>query len=235
MNSGIQLFQTPLTACPYLDGYESCNVIVDPAYELYPAAYDFLLEKGFRRSAALVYRPACPACQACKSTRVPVMSFSPNRSQKRAWKRVEDNLTVHPLKAEFNQDHFALYKKYTRSRHADSDMSESSITQYMDFFSSDWSDTIFLEIKHDQQLLAVAVTDKQPDSLSALYTFFDPEKSHLSPGVIGILAQIELARKLNMDWLYLGYWIENCQKMSYKTQYRPIQFFDFGQWLLLER
>ena len=235
MNSGIQLFQTPLTDCPYLDGRQSSNIIVDPTYAIDPAAYDFLLENGFRRSAGMVYRPACPACKACKSTRVPVMNFTPNRSQKRAWRRVEKDLSVQPLKPEFNQVHFELYKNYTRSRHAGSEMTESNISQYMHFLASDWSDTIFLEIKHDQRLLAVAVTDKQPQSISALYTFFDPEKSHLSPGVIGILAQIELARKLELDWLYLGYWIQDCQKMSYKTQYRPIQIYDSGQWLLLER
>ena len=74
------------------------------------------------------------------------------------------------------------------------------------------------------------MTDRQPNSLSAVYTFFNPDFASLSPGVISILSQIEWAKKLGVDWLYLGYWIKDCQKMRYKTQYRPIQVFDDGHW-----
>lgn len=235
MKSGIQIFQTPQTECPYLDGQNSSNYIVDPAFEITPLIYDFLLEKGFRRSASIVYRPACPECKACKSTRVPVGQFVPNRSQKRAWSRVKGDISIVPKSAEFDQTHFELYKKYTGSRHADSEMAQSSKTQYMDFLTSGWSNTLFLEIRLGKVLLAVAVTDRQPNSLSALYTFYDPQKSQLSPGVLAILSQIDLARQYQLDWLYLGYWISDCAKMAYKTQYQPIQYLESEHWHLLER
>ena len=235
MTGSIQLFQTPISPCPYLDDRDSCNYIIDPGFEMTPAVYDFLLAKGFRRSAGMVYRPACPDCKECKSTRVPVPIFKPNRSQRRAWRRVEAQISIQPKEPEFKPEHFSLYQKYTSDRHSESDMSDSDISQYMSFLTSDWSDTIFLEIRISNELLAVAVTDRQPNSLSALYTFFDPEQSDLSPGVISILAQLELARQFGVDWLYLGYWIRDCQKMSYKIQYRPIQYLEEGHWHLLER
>jgi arginine-tRNA-protein transferase len=31
----------------------------------------------------------------------------------------------------------------------------------------------------------------------------------------------------------LGYWIKESQKMSYKSQYRPLQMYIDGRWLLL--
>lgn len=235
MENGIQLFQTPLTSCPYLEKEDSCNFIVDPSFAMTPTVYDFLLEKGFRRSAEIVYRPACPGCQECKSTRIPVSTFKPSRSQKRAWSRVYNDLSMVQKDSAFEESHYQLYRQYTQSRHADSDMSESTIKQYMDFLTSSWSDTIFVEIHVKDELLAVAVTDRQPGSLSAIYTFYDPQKSHLSPGTIAILSQIELARDLELDWLYLGYWIKSCQKMSYKAQFRPIQYLHVGEWHLLER
>jgi arginine-tRNA-protein transferase len=48
------------------------------------------------------------------------------------------------------------------------------------------------------------------------------------------LFQISLAAKLNKPYVYLGYWIENCQKMSYKKKYQPIEFFKENSWELSE-
>lgn len=234
MDNEIHLFQTTASNCPYLDGRLSRNHIVDPAYPLSAEKYEFLLAMGFRRSAEIVYRPACIDCDECKSTRLPVKKFKPNRSQQRAWKKSMHQLVCNEKSASFDPEHFRLYKKYTQERHQDSDMKESSEAQYMEFLTSSWSQTVFLEIQHAGTLLAVAVTDQQPNSLSALYTFFDPEYSSLSPGVLAILCQIELAKRLGLDWLYLGYWVKDCQKMRYKTQYRPIQVFDKGHWKKLD-
>jgi arginyl-tRNA--protein-N-Asp/Glu arginylyltransferase len=234
MNNEIHLFQTTPVTCPYLHNRSSCNHIIDPDYPLSPKKYDLLLGMGFRRSAGIVYRPACDGCSECKSCRVPVSSFQPNRSQIRAWKKIQNESTCLETPAEFNPEHFELYRQYTRTRHQDSDMKDSSEDQYMEFLTSKWSQTLFLELRYDDKLFAVAVTDQQPRSLSALYTFFNPDFTQLSPGVVAILCQIDLAKKLELDWLYLGYWIKDCQKMRYKTQYRPIQIFDEGHWKYLK-
>ena len=235
MTEGIQLFQTALSNCPYLEAKMSSNHIIDPDYMMTPDIYDFLLARGFRRSAEIVYRPACPQCNECKSSRIPVAQFKPNRSQRRAWTSVEKDITYHPSKASFSDEHYELYLKYTQHRHAESEMSQSSKSSYMNFLTASWSETIFLEIYLKQNLLAVAVTDRQPTSLSALYTFFDPEMEKISPGVLAILTQLKLAAELKLDWLYLGYWIKGSPKMSYKLNYKPIQYFEKGKWHFLER
>lgn len=235
MNTEIQLFQTRLGDCPYLENRQSSNFLIDPDYPMQPALYEHMLEKGFRRSAGIVYRPTCPGCRQCKSTRVPVASFIPSRSQKRAWNKVANSLQVVTKSAEFEDNHYQLYQRYTRSRHGDSDMAESTPQQYMDFLVSDWSDTLFIELHLESTLMAVAVTDRQPRSLSALYTFYEPELLKYSPGVLAILTQINLAGKSGLDWLYLGYWVEGCQKMGYKAAYRPLQFLENDQWQLLSR
>lgn len=235
MNDTIKLFQTPVSDCPYLDDRDSANYIVDPAFAMSPAVYDLLLDKGFRRSASLVYRPACPSCQACRSTRLPVKLFKPNRAQRRAWSKVAAELHWHEKPASFDEAHYELYLRYTRHRHASSEMSQSGEAEYLHFLTSPWSDTRFVEIWLDQTLLAVAVTDFQPNSLSALYTFFDISQATVSPGVLAILVQLEIARNSQRDWLYLGYWIEECRKMAYKAQYRPLQYLERDRWHLLER
>jgi len=109
-------------------------------------------------------------------------------------------------------------------------MQDSSPAEYADFLMADWCDTHFVEIRREQQLLAVAVTDQLEDGLSAVYTFFAPEEAARSLGTFAILTQIQLARQWDLPHLYLGYWVRDCRKMSYKADFRPLQLFSEGEW-----
>ncbi len=82
-------------------------------------------------------------------------------------------------------------------------------------------------------LIGVAVTDVLPNGMSAVYTFYDPNEEKRSLGVFGILWQIAESRRLGLDAVYLGYWIKGCRKMSYKTEYRPIELFVNQRWVAL--
>lgn len=109
-------------------------------------------------------------------------------------------------------------------------MVRSGPEEYLDFLGSSWCDTVFVEFSAEDQLIAVAVVDRLNNALSAVYTFFDPDYSAFSPGVYAVLWQIDWARQLKMDWLYLGYWIGGCAKMNYKTDYRPLQMLLGQEW-----
>jgi len=76
----------------------------------------------------------------------------------------------------------------------------------------------------------VTIVDETADAFSAVYTFFSPDISNYSPGILAILylLQVSLARQKN--WLYLGYQIDSCQKMAYKAAFKPQQRFIQGQW-----
>jgi len=101
---------------------------------------------------------------------------------------------------------------------------------YINFLTSDWSETVFYEFRLKKQLVAVAVVDHLQNSLSAVYTFFDPLFQERSLGVYAILWEIEETKRLKRDYLYLGYWIKGCQKMSYKIEYQPLEFYSNGIW-----
>jgi arginine-tRNA-protein transferase len=193
--------------------------------------YERLIEQGFRRSGAHVYRPACDRCQRCVPVRVPVRDFSPNRSQQRN-ARLNADLAVVKQPPAFHQAHYELYAAYVRSRHAGGTMAEEvSPHGYRGFLLQPWGgETLLLEMRLGERLLGVAVTDRLRESLSAVYTFFDPESSRRALGTFAILSQIELARTLDLSYLYLGYWIEECRKMAYKDAYRPIQAWRNGRW-----
>ncbi|MCC3262479.1 hypothetical protein LLE87_30375, partial [Paenibacillus polymyxa] len=78
-------------------------------------------------------------------------------------------------------------------------------------------------------LVMVSIIDVLDDGLSSVYTFYDPDIAD-GLGTYSILWQVEQCRALNLPWRYLGYWIADSRKMSYKSAFRPAQFLVDGQW-----
>jgi arginyl-tRNA--protein-N-Asp/Glu arginylyltransferase len=216
--------------CSYLPGRMARSVYVDPDTPMNEPLYSALLRQGFRRSGELVYRPHCLRCSACIPVRVPARRFAPDRCQARALKRNAD-LTVTRKPSAFDEAHYRLFSRYLEARHGQGGMASSTREEYIQFLAASWVDTSFVEFRLGDELLVVAVTDYLQDALSAVYTFFDPDHGNRSLGVHAVLWQIEEARRLDLSWLYLGFWIEECRKMGYKDQYRPLQALIAGQWL----
>lgn len=229
----LKFFLSTPSTCGYLPDRESVSLFADPKFPFSPAVYDLLIDHGFRRSADYVYRPHCPECNLCVPARVPVDMFKKSRSQKRIWNKNSD-LEVHSVNLEPNQEHYALYQKYQRMRHGEGEMANHDIERYSEFLESEWCETLLLEFRHEGRLVAVAVTDVIRRGLSAFYTYFDPDYADRSLGTYAVLWQIELTQKLGLPWLYLGYWIHNCQKMNYKTNFRPLEMRIDEQWELFK-
>jgi arginine-tRNA-protein transferase len=105
--------------------------------------------------------------------------------------------------------------------------------QFEAFLNNVWDCTRYFRFYDKATLVAVAVVDALEDGLSAIYTFFDPEVAKRSLGVYAILWEVEQTRELGLEYLYLGYWIKNCQKMAYKSDYRPLQVYVKNRWTTL--
>ncbi len=224
-------YATPEHDCSYLSGQKAITLFADPNYPKNKALYTALASIGFRRSGEHVYQPYCRDCSACVPIRIPVAGFRPNRNQRRTWNRNLD-LSCYIRHAEYNEEHFRLYKKYIGSRHPGGGMDNPSKSSYMEFLTSSWTDSRFIEFRHEDTLIAVAVIDLMENALSAVYTFFDPEQSDRSPGRYAVLYEIELAKRYGYTWLYLGYWIDGCDKMKYKNEYRPHEYYIDNEWRL---
>ncbi len=225
----LSFFATPEHDCSYLPDRQSITLFADPSAELDNHIYSSLSQYGFRRSGKHIYRPSCPTCSACIPVRIPVNEFKPSRTHRRLWKANQD-ISVHMLGAEYRQEQHDLYNKYIQARHPDGGMNDPDPDKYMEFLTCEWSVTRFLEFRLGSKLLSVAVLDQLEDGFSAVYTFFDPDLPKRSLGTLGILWSIEFARELKMHYLYLGYLIKECPKMSYKSQFKPLQSFIQGQW-----
>jgi len=226
----IKLYATAPHPCSYLAGRQATTLFVDPFYPLDTGVYSYLSRLGFRRSGAHVYRPECAGCQACIPARIPVRRFRPDRGQRRVWNRNRD-LSVRCLRGVHPARHYALYERYICSRHRDGDMYPPDREQYESFLGCEWSDTWSYEFSLEGRLVAVAVVDRLDDALSAIYTFFEPGMDERSLGTYAILWQAQEAARLDLTWLYLGYWIEECRKMSYKGRFRPLEILRDGHWI----
>ena len=102
------------------------------------------------------------------------------------------------------------------------------------FLQCSWGEVQYWEFRADQRLLAVAVVDRLPLALSAVYTFYDPEATRRSLGTQAVLQQIEVARQAELPHVYLGYWVPGSRKMEYKRDYQPLEVFSGGQWRRFE-
>ena len=225
----IPLVVTEQHPCSYLDKRNSQSAFVHPSFSLNTAIYSQLIEQGFRRSGNEVYTPHCPTCSKCIATRLLVNRFIPNRSQKRCIKKNQQtSVIVKPAK--FEQAHYDMYMRYQKHKHGDGGMADSSEDDYINFLASRWCNTLFVEFSINKELAAVAIVDLLDNALSAVYTFFEPRFSQYSLGTYAVLWQQKHAKELGLEYVYMGFWIENCRKMSYKIQFQPMQGFIANEW-----
>lgn len=219
--------------CPYLPEQTAMTLVLDPHIEVQLPLFETSMRHGFRRSGTMIYRPHCPSCRRCHAVRIPVAEFVRSRSQKRVWRRNQD-LSVERLPPSFKDEHFDLYGRYQMARHPNSPMSNTDPEQYLTFLRGPSGTTSFYEMRLHGKLLAVAVVDQLSDAMSAVYTFYEPDSTRRSMGVFAILWEIEQAKRSGLSWLYLGYWIKECSKMSYKTNFRPAESFQDGHWCRMD-
>lgn len=218
--------------CGYLPDLQARSQIVIPSGAVDRSLYSQLVLQGFRRGGLYIYRPHCDGCRACIPVRIPVDQFKPNRSQRRTWQR-NAHLTGRQLPLRYDERHYELYHRYQVSRHDGSSMAQDNAVQYSEFILHSTVESWLLEFSDGESLKIVSLIDVLDDGLSAVYAFFDPDDPHSGLGVYNVLALIDIAKRLELPYVYLGYWISNCRKMSYKANYQPLEALIDDEWRLL--
>ena len=214
---GVSLPTLPGHDCPYLPGREM-STRAFWAEKLSPLIYDELMAAGFRRSGKLIYQPVCRGCRACVPLRVPVAGFAPSKSQRRAARRNAD-LAVETVPNRADGERWRLYRRYAADWHGDHAATRAEFERFL--YESPVHSVDMTYRDATGRLLAVGVLDVSPVTMSSVYFYFDPDQRHRSLGTFGAVRELARAAELGLDFYYLGYAVEGCAAMSYKTAFGP--------------
>lgn len=184
-----------------------------------------LIERGYRRFGKMYFRPICMDCHECQSIKIDVENYVFSKSERRVLKKAA-HIKTYIQKPTLTQKHIELFEKYHLFMHAkkDWDYNETTPEHYYNSFVSGHEDfgyevLYFLEGK----LIGVDLIDVLEDGVSSIYFYYDPDYSHLSLGKFSLLNQIKFAQKTDKKWIYLGYYVEDCPSLSYKSVYKPFK------------
>jgi len=229
-----QFYVTAPQKCPYIKGKAERKLFTALYGRNSEQLNDDLSLQGFRRSQKVLYKPLCTNCSACLSLRVKVKDFKPSKSQRRV---LSKNNCIKRLEKdpEATDEQFSVFKAYLTARHLNGGMSEMDALEFSAMIEETNVHTTVFEYRINDEvmadkLLAVCLTDVTADGLSMVYSFYDPAYQSLSLGRFMILDHIKLAKELNLNYLYLGYWIRHNEKMGYKADYKPAEVYHLNKW-----
>lgn len=234
MNEELDLLNPPSTDFSMLDydcAYIPGNTVrmnykyVSQASKKFATA---VIQRGWRRFGKYFFHPICNGCDACKSIRISVNDYHYSKSQKKSIKRNSETKII-VQEPSLTQAHIDLYNKYHAHKSATDGWQHRNISQreYHENFvdgAHDFGKEVLYII--DEQLVGVDLIDVLDDGISSIYFYYDPDYGRLSLGTYSLLYQIQLAKILELPWIYLGYWVEGCKAFSYKPRFQPQEILD---------
>ncbi len=192
-----------------------------------PESVDYLLEKGFRRCGDLFYVTDCAPCNGCISYRLNPAHAVFSKSQKRILKKGR-NVIIKITEPEITELKIEMYLKYQKHKHPenaeskdDSVMINSLKTQMFE----NYGNSIQFEFYIEDRLIGFMTADIGVTSLSAVYSVYDIDFLHMSPGKLFILKIIEWMKN-KYELFYLGFYIEKHCKMNYKCEFQKATILD---------
>ena len=219
-----QIVEEPRT-CSYLADRTASlqhRILLD----ITPAELEELLVRGWRRFGPDYFRPGCAPCHECAPTRIPTRTFVPSKSQRRARaKCAELRARIGPPRVD--PARLALYSAWHAARErarnwASAPIDAKGYALQFAFPHPAAREVAYYEpAANGERLVGIGICDQTAHAWSAIYFFYDPAWAERSIGVANVVFQVELARRLDIDHVYLGYRVAGCPSMTYKSRFLP--------------
>ncbi len=224
------VYTPPPSTCGYLPE-ETWQLTYDIVGELSLDEYMARLKAGWRRFGHTLFRPTCPTCRKCLSLRIPVASFTPDRSQRRAAATNDGEITLRIGTPSVSEAKLELYDRFHRFQHFNKDWPDhgpESPRDYNDSYVANPFPTQEWCYHLGEKLVGVGYVDHLPEGLSAIYFFYDPDERHRSLGTYNVLSILRAGAEWELPHVYLGYYVEGCQSLEYKSRFRPNEILGVG-------
>ena len=217
----LQQFISGPDTCHYLPDRDAAQQYAEMA-QLSPEEYESLMNQGWRKFGATLFRPVCAHCSECRPLRIPTAKFIPDRSQQRCWRKNAD-LEVRYALPTVDATRLDLYRRYQAEQSATKGWpdAERTVRSYSRQFVHNPVPSVEISLWERDTLRAIVITDITPQCVSGVYHFHDPDCRSRGLGTYALLHTIELARRLEKPWVYFGYYVAGCASMAYKTRFRP--------------
>ena len=232
-----QFFITAAGPCPYLPGKMERKVFTHLVGPDAKSLNSHLSQGGFRRSQNIAYRPACDGCGACVSVRVPVKQFEWTKGFRRTM-RINGDITRNMVPAKATSEHYSLFRTYIDHRHGDGGMAEMTVLDFAAMVDDTLVDSRIIEYRvpteyePSGELIAAMLVDVLNDGVSLIYSFYDPQLEKRGLGTFMILDMISSMLESGHPNVYLGFWISQSHKMSYKSRFLPQERLGPEGWVL---
>ncbi len=200
-----------------------------------PTELDQFLAQGWRHFGTYFFRYSSivTATQELhiQPLRMRVRDFVPNRSQRRIWQR-NDDVTTKIETARVTLEYKALFDLHkTRFTENIPNQLEDFLGQYPE---RQPCNTRVIRVELNGELIAAHFVDIAENSLSSVYSVYNPKYLERGIGIFTILKAIEYARVLGKHWYYPGYATREPSHYDYKKNFTALEYFDWQKWQPLE-
>ena len=223
-NAEVISFTTPASKCVYLHDRPmrmDYKYIKNCSFELCSS----LTKRGWRRFGEYFSRPICGNCKECLSIKIDVNEFKLGRSAKRVYKRCTKEIDeIIIQKPTYCDEHLILHEKYHDHMRMKKNWKNYEVTKksflelYINGASNFGKEVLYIK---DSKVIGIDFIDILDDGISSIYFFYDPDFSYLGLGNFSMYKQFEFAKELNLRWIYIGYYVKDCNSLNYKSKYKP--------------
>jgi arginine-tRNA-protein transferase len=221
-------------SCPYLPDQIARMPLRMPLTKITPAETDLRLAQGHRRTGEFIYQTHCPTCNACEPLRVDIGEFRLSKNHRRVINRGDRKFRQEINEMRGDQARTDLFNLHRRERNLAKRDTDIDLEEYVWGFVKSCFKSFEMTYWIDDHLVGVAICDLGLKAMSAVYTFYDPAIQGDSIGTYSILKQIQHCQQKQLRFLYLGYYVDGCSHMTYKSRFKPNDRLIDGQWVRFE-